>query len=295
MSYGIISNAFVAKYKTNLELALQQMGSKLRPAVTFESLDSSEKTKVKSFVAPRTAQKVESRHQDVNYVDSQIDAAWIISNPFYDAQLLDKADLLRTNIDVQGPFIQAQAEAISRAQDDEIIAALFADRYTGKTGSDVTTFDSNQNVAVNVGAGSATGLNLDKLKAVSKMFRKNEVDLDREPIWMAISAEQHEDLLSVTQAVSLDYGTKPVLEDGRIKGFMGINFIITERLPVDANSYRRCFAWTKSGVCFGALQDLYTSVDDVPTKVKSASLKTVADFGATRLDEKRVVEIKCAE
>ena len=80
---------------------------------------------------------------------------------------------------------------------------------------------------------------------------------------------------------------KPVLEDGRIKGFMGINFIITERLPVDANSYRRCFAWTKSGVCFGALQDLYTSVDDVPTKVKSASLKTVADFGATRLDEKR--------
>ena len=38
---------------------------------------------------------------------------------------------------------------------------------------------------------------------------------------MAISAEQHEDLLSVTQAVSLDYGTKPVLEDGRIKRLYG--------------------------------------------------------------------------
>ena len=101
---------------------------------------------------------------------------------------------------------------------------------TGENGTDNTVFDTNMEVAVNKGAGGATGMNIAKLREAKKLLMENEVDIDMDTLWCLLTAKQHDDLLSETQAISLDYNTKPVLVDGKISQFMGFNFIHTERL-----------------------------------------------------------------
>jgi hypothetical protein len=56
------------------------------------------------------------------------------------------------------------------------------------------------------------------------------VDVDNDPLYMAITAKQHDDLRNEAQAISLDYNSTLVLVNGRINAFMGFNFFHSERI-----------------------------------------------------------------
>jgi hypothetical protein len=74
---------------------------------------------------------------------------------------------------------------------------------------------------------------------VVKTFLQNNVDLDREQITGALNAKAHDSLLGEIQVTSMDYQTKPVLEEGRIRRFMGINFVLTEEVTNICIRHRR--------------------------------------------------------
>jgi len=112
---------------------------------------------------------------------------------------------------------------------------------------------------------------------------------------VVITAQQHDDLLNEAQAISLDYNTRPVLVDGKITAFMGFNFVHCERLPVDGSSYRRVPAYAKSGVHLGMWNDINTQISMRDDKGYATQVYVKGTFGATRTEEKKVVEIKCAE
>jgi hypothetical protein len=113
---------------------------------------------------------------------------------------------------------------------------------------------------------------------------------------MAISAKQHADLLAQTQAISMDYQSKPVLENGKISSLLGINFIHSERLPVINTDERRCPVWAKSGLYLGRWMDRKVSVSqrhDIQSE--PYQLYVMETFGATRIEEKKVFEVICQE
>jgi hypothetical protein len=122
-----------------------------------------------------------------------------------------------------------------------------------------------------------------------------EVDVDNEQLFAVITAQQHDDLLSEAQAISLDYNTRPVLVDGRITAFMGFNFIHCERLTADASTYRRVPVFAKSGLHLGMWNDINTMVSERADKGYATQVYVKGTFGATRTEEKKIVEIKCAE
>jgi hypothetical protein len=70
----------------------------------------------------------------------------------------------------------------------------------------------------------------------------------------------------------------------------------TELLGVDASSYRRVPAYAKSGVHLAMWNDIST---DISVRKDLAGLPfqvyVFGTFGATRSEEAKVVEIKCAE
>jgi hypothetical protein len=87
-----------------------------------------------------------------------------------------------------------------------------------------------------------------------------------------------------------------VLTEGRITRFLGFNFVYTERLTLDANSYRRIPVWVKGGMHLGVWKDQTTSVDKIVTKSGHPwQLYMMYTMGATRTQEKKIVEIKCSE
>jgi hypothetical protein len=121
------------------------------------------------------------------------------------------------------------------------------------------------------------------------------VDVENDPIFCAISAQQHSDLLQIDQARSADYVDRKVLVDGLITRFLGINFIVTERLPVDGSSDRRTFMWAKSGMHLCVWNDLTTKISEREDKSYATQVYVKATIGATRVELGKVVEMTVHE
>lgn len=293
MSFNV-STHFVQQYTTNVQLLLQQKGSKLRNAVTVGSYQG-KAAKAIEQVGSVNAQKRTVRHGDTPLISTPADARWVFPNDYEWADLIDDQDKLRMLIDPQSSYALNGAYALGRAMDDEIIEAFFGVSKTGENGSTNTSFPAGQEVDEDVGASGATGLNIAKLREAKKILMANEVDIDNDPLFCIITAEQHDDLLNEAQAISLDYNTRPVLVDGKITAFMGFNFIHTERLGVDGDSYRRVPAFAKSGMHLGMWNDINTMISERDDKGYATQVYVKGTFGATRTEEKKVVEIKCSE
>lgn len=293
MSFNVTTH-FVQQYTTNVQLLLQQKGSKLRDTVTVGSY-TGKAAKAIEQVGPVTAQKRTVRHGDTPLVSTPADARWVFPVDYEWADLIDDQDKLRMLIDPTSSYALNGAYALGRAMDDEIISAFFGTAKTGENGSTNTSFGAGQDVAVATGSTGATGLNISKLREAKKILMENEVDVDTDPLFCIITAEQHDDLLNEAQAISLDYNTRPVLVDGKMTAFMGFNFIHTERLPVDGSTYRRVPAFAKSGMHMGMFNDISTMISERADKGYSTQVYVKGTFGATRTEEGKVVEIKCAE
>jgi subtilisin family serine protease len=294
MSFNVTTH-FVQQYTTNVQMLLQQKGSKLRNTVSVGSY-TGKAAKAVEQIGPVNAQKRTIRHADTPLISTPADARWVFPNDYEWADLIDDQDKLRMLIDPQSAYAQNGAYALGRAMDDEIVTAFFGTSKTGENGSTDTAFaTATQEVGQAVGSTGATGLNIAKLREAKRILMANEVDIDNEQLFVVITAQQHDDLLNEAQAISLDYNTRPVLVDGKITAFMGFNFVHCERLPVDGSSYRRVPAYAKSGVHLGMWNDINTQISMRDDKGYATQVYVKGTFGATRTEEKKVVEIKCAE
>lgn len=292
MSFQVTTH-FVQQYSTNIQLLLQQKGSKLRDAVTVNSYVGKAAKAVEQVGAVEPV-KNQSRHSDTPLISTPADARWVYPNDYDWADLIDDQDKLRMLIDPTSSYVQNGVYALGRAQDKEIIAGLFGSSNTGENGSTAVAFPSAQQVAVTTGSSAATGLNIAKLREAKKKLMAANVDIDNDPLYVAITAAEHDALLNEAQVISMDYNAKPVLVDGKVTSFMGFQFIHTELLTTDADGYRRIPVWAKSGMHLGMWNDIKTSIDRRPDKRNAYQVYVTGTYGATRLEEKKVVEIKCA-
>lgn len=311
MSFNV-STAFVQQYSTNVMMLLQQQGSRLRGTVQSYKFVGKAASMAEQFgsVSPVRNQ---SRHSDTPLISTPQDKRWIYPNDYDWADLIDNQDKLRMLIDPTSSYAMAGAWAMGRAMDDEIISGFFNSNNTGENGTSATGLLSaynsgSQAVASTVGASSATGLNIAKLRAAKKILLQSEVDVDNDQLFMIITAKQHDDLLNEAQAISLDYNSTPVLVNGKISSFMGFNFIHSERIPGGANfntsintgvtgyttgSQWMVPFWAKSGMALGLWNDVQTSVDRRPDKRNSYQVYVTGTFGGARLEEKRCGFITC--
>lgn len=290
MSFNV-STHFVQQYTTNIQLLLQQKGSKLRDAVMSASYVGKAAKAVEQIGAVNPV-KNQSRHSDTPLISTPADARWVFPSDYDWADLIDDQDKLRMLIDPTSSYVQNGVYALGRAQDQEILEAFFGTAKTGENGSTSTSFLSAQQVAVGTGSSAATGLNIAKLRAAKKILMANNVDIENDPLYVAITAADHDALLNEAQVISMDYNAKPVLVDGRVTEFMGFQFIHTELIPVDADGYKRIPVWAKSGMHLGMWNDIKTSVDRRADKRNSYQVYVTGTYGATRTEEKKVVEIK---
>jgi len=294
-----VNNAFVQQYATNISMLLQQQGSRLRGAVTEYQLYGKAASVLEQFGLVN-AVKNQSRHSDTPLISTPQDKRWCYPQDYDWADLIDQQDKLRLLVDPSGPYTMAGVWALGRAQDDEIINGMFGANQAGENGS--TTYNVTQTVAATVGSTGNTGLNVAKLRAAKLLIMQSEIDLDTEQLFVGITAKQHDNLLNEVQAISLDYNDKPVLVEGRIRSFMGFNFIHTERIPgglsyngsINTGGLYYVPCWAKSGVALGMWNDVQAAVDKRPDKRNSWQVYVTGTFGGTRLEEKRFVQINCA-
>lgn len=308
-----ISTAQVQQYTTNVEMLLQQKGSRFRRAVTEQPCFGKAAVLVDQFGEVNSVRN-SGRHADTPLVSTPMDRRWIHPNDHDWADLIDDQDKLRLITDPTSPYALAGANALGRGMDDEVIWGLLNTNMTGENGTTGTGLLSaygsgSQVVASTVGGSAACGMNVSKLRAAMKVMMLAEVDVENDELFIAMSAIQHDNLLGEIEATSSEFnGNKPILENGQIKRFMGFNFIVSERIPGAAKfntaingsvtgyttgSLWLCPFWAKSGVALGVWNEIETSFDKRSDKRNATQVYVKGTFGGARKEEKKTGLITC--
>jgi hypothetical protein len=279
-----ITTAFSQQFSTNVQLLSQQMGSILRAAVDEESV-----TGEKAFfdnVGASAAVKRTSRHQDTPLVETPHDRRMVTLETYEWADLIDEADKVQMLIDPTSTYARAAAAAIGRSMDDSIIAAATGSALTGKTGGTSTALTQT------IANGSAD-MTVAKLITAKKKLDDGSVDPSI-PRHIVVGPDQIEALLGTTSVTSSDFNTVKALVQGEIDTFMGFKFHTSTRLSKSGN-IRKCFAFAEDGIKLAVGKDVTSEIERRADKSYSTQVFYCASFGATRMEEAKVVSIDCDE
>jgi len=281
-----VTTAFVQQFSNNITMLAQQSGSRLRGAVSEESV-----TGEKAFfdqVSAVAAVKRTSRHGDTPLVETPHSRRMVTMDSFEWSDLIDSADKVAMLADPTNVYARTAANAIGRSMDDEIIAAATGTAKTGKAGASSTSMLSANTIA----HGSAD-LTIAKLLQAKKALDLNDVDPSI-PRYIAVGPNQIEALLNTTQVTSSDFNTVRALASGQVDSFLGFKFIVTNRLAF-ASNIRTCFAWAEDGIKLAVGRDVMSRIDERADKSYSTQVYYCATFGSTRMEEEKVVSIACDE
>lgn len=283
-----IETAFVKQFGSNVELLVQQKGSRLRNAVRVETGIVGEEAYFDQLSATEAVKRT-TRHADTPLVNSDWARRRVTMYDYEWADLIDKQDKLKMLADPESTYVMNAANAMGRAMDDEIIAAINGTAYTGKAGGTSTTLPSAQKVAV-----GTTGLTLTKLLAAKEVLDGADVDPDEEKYCVA-TAEQMTDLLNTTEIKSSDYNSVRALVTGQVDSFLGFKFILSNRLAVDGSDSRLIPVFAKSGVLLAVAEEMVTRITERDDKSYAAQPYVKMGIGSTRMEEAKVVQIACSE
>ncbi len=263
-----------------------------------------------------TAQLKTGRQQDISYSNTPHSRRRVVAAPYYYSDTVDKDDKLKLIIDPESAYVEAAVMAIGRSKDDVFISAALGSAYGGSDGGTAVPLPTTQKLVAHDGtATTGVNMNVKTLRALKKIFDGNDVD-DSESKFIAVGSSQIQSLLGNTEVASSDYNTIKALVMGEVDTFMGFKFIRTERLArsstnitynvasgvygsgtgtVTAANSRRCIAWAKSGMLFASANSMFSSIDKIPTKHFLNQIYVSQQFGATRMEEEKVVEVVCSE
>lgn len=290
------SNAFYSQqYATAVELLAQQMQAKVATLFTPMTAVGKSATVVNQIDAFEADER-SSMYNTIVFGTVTHNRPWVYPRHFDKAIPFDSIEQMQMNANPTSEYVQGVVAAINRKMDDEAIRAFFAARNLGESAATSESFSSSYQVTVSIG-GTTSGLNVEKLQAGLEILRASEID--GEQIHCIISPKQERNLMNEIEVTSSDFTAKQIIDRGTMvgSGFMGINWILSNRLQTDANSYRRVPFFTSKGMSFctwdgGIKTDVSQRKDlqGLPWQVYGEG-----HFGAVRRDAKRVVEIQCSE
>lgn len=286
------------RFSQMLELALQQMGSKLRGTVREQAITGAKLMSPIQQIEAVQMKAVAGRFSDKNYDANSYTRRWVAPTDYIGDTLIDSFDLLKTQIDPKGETVQSWAAACGRAFDDQIILNATGTNQIGTDANSLSneTFDTTKyQVAANFG-GTGSGLVIAKIIEARRIMRKNHVDIESEPPTLVIGSQQESDLLKQSQVVSSEFNRNGgVVENGTVTRLYGCNIKVMERLATDGTN-RTCLMYVKSGLVLGVWQDIKTQIAQIFTKESNPwNVSTVLSHGATRTRPGKVVSILCAD
>lgn len=294
MSLNLVS-LYAKQYATNIQLLLQERGSKLRGLVSEGSYVGASASPVDQL-GKVEMQPVTQRYAPMGRVDAAVDRRWVFPSDFDLPQLIDSFDKLRLLTDPESAYVQNAVLAAGRQIDRLILKAFTADAKTGIDGGTTTSVAGGNEVDVAVG-GTNSRLNMAKLLAVKEIMRSNSALESGEEIYCILTAKDESNLLQEIQITSRDFNgdDRPVLMDGKLSRFLGINFVyceLAETVLAGTNEVN-VPVWVKSGMHLGIWGDVMTDIDrrkDIQSIPWQAYVKMT--MGATRLEENKVYNIE---
>ena len=234
----------------------------------------------------KTTVNADTPENDPNLARTRIDIA-----TYNDARLMDRSLNLQALADPLSMASICVQSAVGVQIDKVIYEALGGVAYRGETGATAVSFPEAQVIAADFGG---AGLNVAKLRRAAKMLDAKGVPTgDRTLVG---GAAQKEQLLGTTEATSADFNTIRALVSGDINTFVGFKFVwLPDGIITKSGTVANCYAYHKTGVCFGMLEELFLRIDERKDKSYSKQVYYEISCGAGRLEENKVVKILADE
>lgn len=294
-----ITNSFVQNYQNKVYMALKEIGGKFAHTVEHQDIVGESSALVEVIGNTKAYRKTERHSTTPTPYDVSHDKRWVYPEYWRTNNALDTFDQVKMIIEVKNRYAELQANAIAVKQDTAIINALIGTAFTGKKGNIGVELPVEQKLFVDGTSGTvpggAHGLSTYKLRKARQQFKKNNVDLTRQKLYIIVDPQQLDDMLGETVVGSIDYNSVKALIDGQVTKWMGFEFIEYNELPLDANGIRQCVTYTDKAVTFAKWMALVTHIDQRKGHDYDWQIYTAGIFGATRIDEKLVQTIGCKE
>ena len=189
-------------------------------------------------------------------------------------------------------YVQAHAEVQGRFYDDIWIAAAVGSVREGKNGEESINFNTDYEIAANDETRKTDkheGSLLGKLIRANEMLNRNQVSKMHRR-YCILSAEEEAELLSEDFVTTIDRNYKKTLPDAQLPMIYGFEFIVSERLPVDAN-IRSLIAFAQPAVRMRIYEPLSVRVDERPDMNYLTQIYSDCELGAARTDDKQLIKI----
>lgn len=267
-----ISTAFIRQFESDVHVAYQRMGTKLRSTIRRKVQVSGEDVRFQKYAKGSASTK--SRHGDVplmNVAHTTVDCSL---TDHYASEYIDELDLLKTNIDERGLAAQAGAAALGRKTDELITTAM-----------DTTT---------SVVAHGSADMTLAKVHSAFETLGGNDVPDDGQRFWV-LGYAQWSALMDITQFASADYigGDDLPWNGATAKRFHSFLMFPFSGLDV-ASSIRKTFAYHTTAMGHGIGKDVSQDITWDGRKQAHLVVNKMSQ-GCVLVDANGIIEVSCDE
>tara|TARA_R100000458_G_C8247641_1_gene225186 strand:+ start:145 stop:960 length:816 start_codon:yes stop_codon:yes gene_type:complete len=262
-----ISTAFITQFESEVHLAYQRMGSKLRNTVRTVSNATGNTVRFQKIGTGSASTK--SRNGNITPMELAHTTVDVTLSDYYAAEYIDKLDELKTNIDERQAVAQSAAAALGRKTDELLYTAM----------------DSGANSTQIHDTGSALA-KADLLSLFETMGSANiPEDGGR---YLAMNPQGYADLFAITEFASSDYVGEqnlPYAGGMSMKEFLGFKVFSTSAITAGKN-----IAYHTSAVGLGIGADVSTELNYVPEKASHLATSMMS-MGASVIDDNGVYEV----
>ena len=261
-----IDQAFIKQFESEVHIAYQRMGSKLRNTIRSTNVTGS--TARFQVIGKGTA-STKTRNGDVTTMELAHTNVEATMADYYAAEYIDKLDELKININERQAVAQSAAAALGRQTDALIITAMDA-------GANATQIHD-----------TASALEKADLLTLFQTFGAEDIPEDGQR-YLAMSPAGFADLFNINEFASSDYvGPQqlPFAGGMTMKEFLGFKIFSTSAVAGGKN-----FAYHARAVGIGINSDVQTEVNYVPQKVAHLATSMMS-MGSVVIDDDGVFEV----
>ena len=261
-----IDQAFIKQFETEVHLAYQRMGSKLRNTVRTTNVNGS--TARFQIIGKGTA-TTKSRNGNVTPMELAHSYAEATMADYYAPEYIDKLDELKININERQAVAQSAAAALGRKTDEILTTAMDA-------GANATQIADTSGALVKA-----------DLLTLFETFGAADIPEDGQR-YLAMSPAGFADLFNITEFASSDYvgpQNLPFAGGMTMKEFLGFKIFSTSAVAGGKN-----FAYHTSAVGLGVNADVQTEINYIAEKVSHLATSMMS-MGAVVIDSDGVYEV----
>lgn len=267
-----IDQSFITLYDSDVHMAYQQFGSKMRNTVRLKQLNPGQICRFQILGKGTATDK--ARNGDVVPMNPLHSYEDVTATDKYAPEYVDMLDDIKNNIDERLLYARSGAGALGREVDQRCFTVMNA-------------------VTTNTVAAGGTGLGKAKLLLAIAMLNGKDVPDDGDR-WAVLGAQAWEEFINITQVGSRDYITDLVWTKGtQVVNWRGIKWFFHSALPLSTTT-RSCFLYHRNSIGLGENKQITTMIDWVPQKA-AYLVDSMMSCGAIIIDEEGIVKISVDE